>query len=201
MPNPPASQRKRASLLLKRRCAGSEHRSPGGHAHALREIDLAILAAWAAQKKAARTSIGLSIRADSFDQTRNTETAPRRPDQETTMQYLLLIYDEEKTWDAMSEADRKAIAAEYDAFTDDIRKSGHFRNGEALQPTTTATTVRVKNGKTMTTDGPFAETREQLGGMYLIEAANLDDAIEVAARIPSTRVGGSIEIRPVMVFG
>jgi hypothetical protein len=117
------------------------------------------------------------------------------------MQYLLLIYDEEKTWDAMSEADRKAIAAEYDAFTDDIRKSGHFRNGEALQPTTTATTVRVKNGKTMTTDGPFAETREQLGGMYLVEAANLDDAIEVAARIPSTRVGGSIEVRPVMTFG
>ena len=117
------------------------------------------------------------------------------------MQYLLLIYDAEKAFDAMSEADQKAIGSEYNSFTEDIKKSGHFRNGEALQPTSTATTVRVNNGKTMTTDGPFAETREQLGGFYLIEAANLDDAIQVAARIPSTRVGGSIEIRPIMMFG
>lgn len=116
------------------------------------------------------------------------------------MQYLLLIYDDEKKFETMSEADQKAFSAEYNTFTESIKKSGHFRSGEALQPISTATSVRVKDGKTMTTDGPFAETREQLGGFYLVEAANLDDAIKVAARIPSTRVGGCIEVRPIMTF-
>ncbi|MBV9880173.1 MAG: YciI family protein, partial [Gemmatirosa sp.] len=76
---------------------------------------------------------------------------------------------------------------------------GNFKAGDALQPSSTATTVRVRNGKTLTTDGPFAETREQLGGFYMVDAANLDEAIAIAARIPSARIG-SIEVRPVMVF-
>ena len=88
---------------------------------------------------------------------------------------------------------------EYFAFTEDIRKSGKYVAGEALQPVQTATTVRVRNGKLSTTDGPFAETKEQLGGFYLIEARDLNDAIQVAARIPSARIG-SIEVRPVMTF-
>jgi hypothetical protein len=114
------------------------------------------------------------------------------------MQYLLLIYDAEKEWAKLSEADQGKMFGEYMEFTRSIKQSGHYIGGEALQPIATATTVRVRNGKTVTTDGPFAETREQLGGYYLIEAKNLDDAIEVAARIPSSRIG-SIEVRPIMV--
>ena len=86
---------------------------------------------------------------------------------------------------------------EYGAFTQGIVKSGHFKAGDPLQPTSTATTVRVREGKTLTVDGPFAETKEQLGGYYLIEAENLDQAVAIAARIPSARFG-SIEVRPVM---
>jgi hypothetical protein len=117
--------------------------------------------------------------------------------EETAMQYLLLIYDAEKEWSNMSEAEQGKMFGEYMEFTRSIKQSGHYIGGEALQPIATATTVRVRNGKTVTTDGPFAETREQLGGYYLIEAKNLDDAIEVAARIPSSRIG-SIEVRPIM---
>ena len=113
------------------------------------------------------------------------------------MQYLLLIYEAEKAWTTMPEAERNTLFAEYMAFTNDIKSSGHLRAGDALQPTHTATTVRVREGKTSTTDGPFAETREQLGGYYLIEAKDLDEATRIAARIPSARLG-SIEIRPVM---
>jgi hypothetical protein len=145
----------------------------------------------------------LSIQAGSFDLFANQPTGRRRGarnDEETTMQYLLLIYDNEKVFEDMSAAEREKFGGEYFAFTESIKKSGHFRAGDALQPVSTATSVRVKNGKTVTTDGPFAETREQLGGYYLVEAANLDDAIAIAARIPSTRVGGCIEVRPVMVF-
>ena len=115
------------------------------------------------------------------------------------MQYLLLIYDEEKVLDAMSPAEQQAFGGEYFAYTDAITKSGHFRAGDALQGISSATTVRIREGKTLTTDGPFAETREQLGGYYLVEAANLDEAISLAARIPSARTG-SIEVRPIMVF-
>jgi hypothetical protein len=115
------------------------------------------------------------------------------------MQYLLLIYDPEKEWEAMSEAERNQLFGEYMTFTSDIKASGHYRGGDALQPIHTATTVRVRDGKTSTTDGPFAETREQLGGYYLIEAKDLDEATRIAARIPSARIG-SIEVRPVMVF-
>ena len=115
------------------------------------------------------------------------------------MKYLCLIYDEEKTYAGMSEAETKAFMGEYFAFTDGIKKSGHYIGGEALKPVHTATTVRVRNGKMSTTDGPFAETREQLGGYYLIEAKDLNDAIQVAAKIPSARIG-SIEVRPIEDF-
>jgi len=115
------------------------------------------------------------------------------------MQYMLLIYDNEKVWADMPEAERNQLFGEYMTFTADIKKSGHFKAGDALQPVRTATTVRVRNGKTQSTDGPFAETREQLGGYYLVEAKDLDEATKIAARIPSARFG-SIEIRPVMLY-
>ena len=113
------------------------------------------------------------------------------------MRYLCLIYDDEATLGAMPQSDQEAIFGEYFAFTEGIKKSGHHLGGEALQPVATATTVRVRNGKVSTTDGPFAETKEQLGGYYLIEAKDLNDAIQVAAKIPSARYG-SIEVRPIM---
>ena len=117
------------------------------------------------------------------------------------MQYMLLIYNSEKDWGAMTEADRNAAFGEYMKFTQDIKASGHYKAGEALQPIHTATTVRVRGGKTQTTDGPFAETRETLGGFYIIDAKDLDEATKIAARIPDARIGnGSVEIRPVMVF-
>ncbi len=111
------------------------------------------------------------------------------------MRYLLLIYTPESTEAVPAEAMQKEQAA-YGAFTADIRARGIFQAGEALQPTTTATTVRVSDGRTITTDGPFAETKEALGGFYLIEAKDLDEAIEVAARIPAA-ARGSIEVRPI----
>jgi hypothetical protein len=115
------------------------------------------------------------------------------------MRYLCLIYDEEKKMSGMSKKEGEAFMGEYFAFTDGIKKSGHYIGGEALQPVETATTVRVRNGKTSTTDGPFAETKEQLGGYYLINARDLNDAIQVASRIPSARLG-SVEVRPIMEF-
>jgi hypothetical protein len=115
------------------------------------------------------------------------------------MKYLCLIYENEKNWETMPPADSEAIMNEYFTFTGDIRKNGKYVAGEALQPTATATTVRVRNGKVSTTDGPFAETKEQLGGFYLIEAKDLNDAIQVAAKIPSARLG-AIEVRPVVDF-
>ena len=116
------------------------------------------------------------------------------------MEYLLLIYDRESNWSEMSEAERGQMMQDYGAFTESIRGSGHYKGGNPLQPIATATTVRVREGKTMTTDGPFAETREQLGGYYLIDAKDLDDALAVAARIPSARIG-SIEVRPILKMG
>jgi hypothetical protein len=112
------------------------------------------------------------------------------------MQYLLLIYRSEAELAKTSEADLSAMSKEYGEFTQGIVKSGHFRAGDALQPIRTATTVRVRDGKTVTTDGPFAETKEQLGGYYLVEAKDLDEAIRIAARIPNAR-DGSIEVRPI----
>jgi hypothetical protein len=115
------------------------------------------------------------------------------------MQYLLMIYRNEAVLGKMDAAARQGVRAEYGAFTQSIIQSGHFKAGDGLQPTTTATTVRVRDGKTLTTDGPFAETREQLGGYYLIEAKDLDTALAIAARIPEAR-NGSIEVRPVMIY-
>jgi hypothetical protein len=115
------------------------------------------------------------------------------------MQYLLMIYRNEADLGKLSQADRKQMMADYGTFTQSIIQSGHFKAGDGLQPTSTATTVRVREGKTLTTDGPFAETREQLGGYYLVDAKDLDAAIAIAARIPGAKTG-SIEIRPVMVY-
>src|SRR5215216_1730123 len=115
------------------------------------------------------------------------------------MKYLCLIYDEEKKLGGMPKSESEAFMAEYFAFTEGIRKSGHYMGGEALRPVQTATTVRIRNGKVSTTDGPFAETKEQLGGFYLINAKDLDDAIQVASKIPSARLG-SVEVRPVVEF-
>lgn len=115
------------------------------------------------------------------------------------MKYLCLIYDEEKKMAAMDKSTSDAFMGEYFAFTEGIRQSGHYLGGEALQPVETATCVRLRNGKVSTTDGPFAETREQLGGYYMIEAKDLNDAIQVASRIPSAKYG-TVEVRPIMVF-
>jgi hypothetical protein len=113
------------------------------------------------------------------------------------MRYVCLIYEDEKNWAELSEEQSDAIMSEYAAFTNSIQRSGHYIEGEALQPTKSATTVRVRDGKISTTDGPAAETREQLGGYYLINARDMDEAIRIAARIPSVRFG-SVEVRPVM---
>ena len=113
------------------------------------------------------------------------------------MLYMLLIYDDEKIWETMPEAQRNELFGEYMTFTKQIKDSGHYRSGDALQPIQTATSVRVRNGKTSRTDGPFAETREQLGGFYIVDAKDLDEATAIAARIPSAKLG-TIEVRPVM---
>jgi hypothetical protein len=115
------------------------------------------------------------------------------------MKYLCLIYDDEKMWPSMPKAEAEAMMGDYFAFTEGIKQSGHYVNGNALQPTSTATCVRVRQGKTKTTDGPFAETKEQLGGYYLIEARDLNDAIQVAAKIPGAKMG-TVEVRPIQVF-
>ena len=116
------------------------------------------------------------------------------------MQYLLMIYRNEAELGKMDGTERKKLTAEYGAFTQSIVQSGHFKAGDGLQPTSTATTVRVRDGKTLTTDGPFAETREQLAGYYLVEAKDLDEAVAIAAKVPSARFG-SIEVRPVWAMG
>jgi len=113
------------------------------------------------------------------------------------MQYLLLIYDKESDWGKLSEAEQGAIMREYQDFSKSINASGHYRAGSQLHPVSKATTVRVRDGKKLITDGPFAETKEQLGGYYLIEAQNLDDAVALAAQVPSARFG-SIEVRPLV---
>ena len=115
------------------------------------------------------------------------------------MRYVCLIYDEEKKIQTMSQQDSQSFMGEYFQFTEDIQKSGNYVAGEALQPVGTATTLRVRNGKLSTTDGPFMETKEQLGGFYLIEARDLNEALKIAARIPSVRTG-TIEVRPVVDF-
>jgi hypothetical protein len=115
------------------------------------------------------------------------------------MRYVCLIYEDEKNWEKMPKPEADAMMGEYFAFTNDIKQNGHYNAGEALQPVATATTIRVRNGKVSSTDGPFAETKEQLGGFYVITARDLNEAIQVASRIPSARLG-CIEIRPVIDF-
>ncbi|MDO6428141.1 YciI family protein [Thalassotalea sp. 1_MG-2023] len=115
------------------------------------------------------------------------------------MQYLCLIFESEALAAQRDEQAEAALIEEYGKFTDDIEATGNHIGGEALMPSETATTVRVRNGETLTTDGPFAETKEQLGGYYLIEAATLDEAISIAAKIPSAK-DGCVEVRPVMKF-
>jgi hypothetical protein len=115
------------------------------------------------------------------------------------MKYLCLIYDDEQQMMKRPRDETGKMSADYMTYTESIKKSGHYLGGNALQPTHTATTVRSRGGKVSTTDGPFAETKEQLGGYYLIEAKDLNDAIQVAFRIPSAK-SGSIEVRPIHEF-
>jgi hypothetical protein len=113
------------------------------------------------------------------------------------MRYALLIYDDQSDWANATPEESQATMNAYMAFTKDVQERGLMQAGEALQPVTTATTVRSRNGETLTTDGPFAETKEQLGGFYIVDCKDLDEAIEVAAKIPGAK-NGSIEVRPIM---
>ena len=114
------------------------------------------------------------------------------------MQYLVLIYSEEPAA-APDPAQIGAVMEEYDAYSQMLRDTGHYVAGEALQPTTTATTVRIRDGRTLTTDGPFAETKEALGGFYLVEAKDLDEALALGGACPGAK-WGSIEVRPIVDF-
>jgi hypothetical protein len=116
---------------------------------------------------------------------------------EDHMKYMLLIYDDEKGWAKLSETERQQAMGEYMQLTQQIKSGGQYVASSQLHPTSAATSVRLRNGKRLATDGPFAETREQLGGYYLIEAKDLDEAIAIAARIPSAR-SGTIEVRPLV---
>ncbi len=112
------------------------------------------------------------------------------------MKFLCLVYNDEEALGAMPEGEFEAFAHAHITVDEELRRSGHSLLSEALQPPHTARTVRVRGGRLSATDGPFAETKEQLGGIYLIEAGDMDEAVQAAARIPSARVG-SIEVRPV----
>jgi hypothetical protein len=132
---------------------------------------------------------------------RTTIWRPQRFDhadeEEGTMRYLCLVYIEEKKLDGLSKPEYDALVGEALAYDEELRKSGHYIASDALQPVQTATTIRVRNGKVFTTDGPFAETKEQLGGFILIDARDLNDAIRVASKIPPARLG-CIEVRPIL---
>ncbi|GAB4581505.1 MAG: YciI family protein [Anaerolineales bacterium] len=116
------------------------------------------------------------------------------------MQYALLIYTSEAEEMSRSPEEQEAVMAEYFAFTDEVRKAGKMLAGEALHPTTTAKTLSIRNGKLTVVDGPFAETKEQFGGYYIVETDTIEEALEWAAKIPGAR-HGRIEVRPVWVFG
>ena len=113
------------------------------------------------------------------------------------MQYLLMCCFEEKAWTQLPEAQRDAIMRQYQEFEQELAAKGRYLAGAKLGSTSTATTVRMNNGKTILTDGPFAETRETIGGYHLIECKDLDEALSIAARIPTLPVGGAVEVRPV----
>jgi hypothetical protein len=121
---------------------------------------------------------------------------PERANKEKPMEYMLLIYNNEAESKKISAAEQSEVFQGYMTFTQDLTKAGKNKGGAPLEPASTATTVRVRNGKTTVTDGPFAETKEQLGGYYIVEAKDLDEAISIAARIPGAKYG-SIEVRPV----
>jgi hypothetical protein len=113
------------------------------------------------------------------------------------MKYLLLVCNDEKKLEAMPRTEYDALVTDHLDYDDLLRRTGHYLVSDALQPIGSATTVRVRGGKVSVTDGPFAETKEQLGGFYLIEARDLNDALQVAAKVPSARTG-CVEVRPVM---
>ena len=113
------------------------------------------------------------------------------------MKYMLLIYHHEQEWNRHTEEERQEIYREYRQLIEQLQSGGQYLVGDQLQPVTTARSVRVRDGKPLVTDGPFAETREQLGGFFLIDAKNFAEATSIAARIPSARAG-AIEIRPVV---
>jgi hypothetical protein len=115
------------------------------------------------------------------------------------MRYLALIYTEERTGAPPSDGEGRQMMAEYGEYTEMVKDRGALLGGEALEPSSAATTVRVRDGKVSTTDGPFAETKEQLGGYYLLNCKDLDEAIDLAAKIPGAR-SGAIEVRPIMEF-
>ena len=115
------------------------------------------------------------------------------------MQFMLLIYDNEATWGSMPEEDRNAVMGEYFAYTEELRNAGKYVAGDALQPVSTAKSVRIREGDVSTSDGPFAETKEVLGGYYLVDVDSEDEALEWAKKIPSARFG-TIEVRPIVVF-
>jgi hypothetical protein len=113
-----------------------------------------------------------------------------------TMRYVLLIYANEREWESKSPAEQRAILDEHGTLDADLVRGGKWKTSDALQPTRTATTVRVRDGKTLVSDGPYAETKEQLAGFYVVEARDLDDAIAIASRIPPAR-WGAVEVRPI----
>lgn len=115
------------------------------------------------------------------------------------MQYAMLIYSEESKDPKPGTKEFDDLIGEYFALSDQVKKNGMYQAGAALQPVATATTVKVRDGKLTTTDGPFAETKEQLGGLYVLECKDLDEAIDYAAKIPTSR-NGTIEVRPIMSF-
>jgi hypothetical protein len=125
------------------------------------------------------------------------EQTRRRAIEEAAMQYLCLIYEDEKEWQKLPPAESTKIIGEFSAYTESVKRSGNYMGGNALEPSHTATTVRVRQGRVATTDGPFAETKEQLGGYYLLKARDLNEAIQLAARIPGARLG-AVEVRPVV---
>jgi hypothetical protein len=114
------------------------------------------------------------------------------------MQYMLLCCFDEERWAQLLDAQKDQIMLEYNAFIQGIVKSGHYRAGAKLQPTSMASTVRQQEGKRVITDGPFVETKEQLGGYHLVECQDLNEALAIAGRIPTLRVGGAVEVRPVV---
>ena len=112
------------------------------------------------------------------------------------MQYMLLCCIDDSLWDDLAEAERDALMRDYNTLIQELVRSGHYRGGARLQGTATATTLRRQNGETVTLDGPFAETKEHLGGFHVLDCRDLDEALALASRIPSLRVGGSVEVRP-----